>query len=235
MEAIAHEFFHTWNMKRLRARELGPWDYTRENPTTTLWIGEGITNYYGARSVGRSGIWDDKHYLERVAGAVTALQSKPGRHLMSVRQSSFNAWRFDRVTLRQKTNLKATTISYYNKGELIGWLFDLDIRARTGGRKTLDDVMRLMWRRFWLGPRASYYLQGRGYRDADFLQALKDVSGADYTDFYHRYIDGVEELPYGAILGKVGLTLADSAGHYRLALDSTATGAELGRAWLEGR
>jgi hypothetical protein len=93
---------------------------------------------------------------------VTALQSKPGRHLMSVRQSSFNAWRFDRVTLRQHTNLKATTISYYNKGELIGWLLDLDIRARTHGQKTLDDVMRLMWRRFWLGPRASYYLQGRG-------------------------------------------------------------------------
>jgi predicted metalloprotease with PDZ domain len=235
MEAIAHEFFQTWNMKRLRARELGPWDYTRENPTTTLWIGEGITNYYGARSVHRSGIWDADHYLARVAGAVTTLQSKPGRHLMSARQSSFNAWRFDRVTLRQRTNLKATTISYYNKGELIGWLLDLDIRARTGGKKTLDDVMRLMWRRFWLGPRASYYLQGRGYRDADFLQSVKDVSGADYADFYRRYIDGVEELPYAEILGKVGLTLADSAGRYRLALDSTATGAELGRAWLEGR
>ncbi len=234
MEAIAHEFFHTWNMKRLRARELGPWDYTRENPTTTLWIGEGITNYYGARSVRRSGIWNDKHYLERVAGAVTTLQGKSGRHLMSARQSSFNAWRFDRVTLRQRTNLKAITISYYNKGELIGWLLDLHIRARTGGQKTLDDVMRLMWRRFWLGPRASYYLQGRGYRDADFLQALRDVSGADYTDFYRRYIDGLEELPYTDILGKVGLTLADSAGRYRLALDSTANGAELGRAWMEG-
>ncbi|HET7423897.1 MAG TPA: hypothetical protein VFJ92_10060, partial [Gemmatimonadales bacterium] len=120
-------------------------------------------------------------------------------------------------------------------GELIGWLLDLDIRARTHGQKTLDDVMRLMWRRFWLGPRASYYLQGRGYRDADFLQAVKDVSGADYGDFYRRYIDGVEELPYAEILGKVGLTLADSAGRYRLAVDSTAAGAELGRAWLEGR
>jgi len=235
MESVAHEFFHTWNMKRLRARELGPWDYTRENPTTTLWIGEGITNYYGARSVLRSGIWDAPYYLDRVARAVTTLQRQPGRHLMTVRQSSFNAWRFDRVTLRQKTNLKNTTISYYNKGELIGWLLDLDLRARTGGRRTLDDVMRLMWRRFWLAPRAGYYLQGKGYTDADFLQALKAVGGADYGDFYRRYIDGVEELPYREVLGKVGLTLVEREGRFTIALDNSAPGAELGRAWLEGR
>jgi predicted metalloprotease with PDZ domain len=185
--------------------------------------------------VRRSGIWDDKHYLDRVAAAVTALQSKPGRHLMSARESSFNAWRFDRVTLRQKTNLKDITISYYNKGELIGWLLDLDLRARTGGRRTLDDVMRLMWRRFWQGPRASYYLQGRGYTDADFLKALNEIGGTDYGDFYRRYIDGVEELPYEAILAKVGLRLTETQGRYALALDPSAPGAELGRAWLEGR
>jgi predicted metalloprotease with PDZ domain len=95
--------------------------------------------------------------------------------------------------------------------------------------------MRLMWRRFWLAPRASYYLQGRGYTDADFMQALREVSGADYGDFYRRYIDGVEELPYEAILEKVGLRLTESGGRYTLTLDPSAPGAELGRAWLEGR
>jgi len=95
--------------------------------------------------------------------------------------------------------------------------------------------MRLMWRRFWLGPRASYYLQGRGYSDADFIKALGDVGGTDYGDFYRRYIDGLEELPYESILGKVGLRLTQKDGRYTLTLDPSAPGAALGRAWLEGR
>jgi predicted metalloprotease with PDZ domain len=232
---FAHEFFHTWNMKRLRARELGPWDYTRENITQTLWIGEGITNYYGVRMLLRSGVWDTTRYLARVAGAVTQLQSSPGHLLMSAEQSSQSAWFFDAVPLRQKTNLRNTAISYYNKGELLGWLLDLDIRARTHGRKSLDDVMRLMWQRFWLGKSDSYYLQGHGYEDSDFLQALNDVSGANYAEFFRRYVAGVEELPYDSILGEVGLRLTQADGKYRLALDPAAPGAALGRAWLDGK
>jgi predicted metalloprotease with PDZ domain len=232
---IPHEFFHTWNMKRLRARELGPWDYTRENHTTTLWIGEGVTNYYGVRMLLRSGVWDEGRYLRRVAGAVAQLQSSPGRLLMSAQESSWNAWFFDAVPLRQKTNLRNTTISYYNKGELLGWLLDLDIRARTGGRKTLDDVMRLMWERFWNGATATYYLQGHGYADDDLMKAVNDVTGSDYADFFNRYVAGVEELPYDEILTKVGLRLTWSEGKYTLALDESASGAGLGREWLAGK
>jgi predicted metalloprotease with PDZ domain len=231
---VAHEFFHTWNMKRLRARELGPWDYTRENPTTTLWIGEGITNYYGVRMMLRSGVWDQARYLDRAAGAVAQLQRSPGRLLMSAQQSSASAWFFDAVRLRQQTNLANTTISYYNKGELLGWLLDLDIRARTGGRKTLDDVMRLMWQRFWNGRTTSYYLQGHGYTDADFLQAVNDVSGASYDDFFRRYVAGVEELPYDEVLARVGLTLGQRDGKYRIALDDASPNAALGREWIAG-
>lgn len=233
MEVFGHEFFHTWSMKRLRARELGPWDYTRENYTTTLWIGEGITNYYGARSLFRAGVWDRAHYLDRVASAVAQLQRSPGRKLMSAEQSSFTAWFLDRTPFRQKTNLRESTISYYNKGELLGWLLDLDIRARTGGRRTLDDVMRLMWRRFWLGKTTSYYLQGHGYTDADFLRAVNDVSGGDYTEFFHRYVSGVDELPYDSILAKVGLRLEQEGDRYRLTLDETSPHVALGRAWLD--
>ncbi|MGH7701497.1 MAG: M61 family metallopeptidase [Gemmatimonadales bacterium] len=235
LSRFGHEFFHTWNMKRLRARELGPWDYTRENPTTTLWIGEGITNYYGVRSVFRAGLWDEPRYLARVAQAVSDLQSRPGRLLMSVEQSSFNAWFLDGVTLRQKTNLRNTTISYYNKGELLGWLLDLEIRSRTDGRQTLDDVMRLMWRRFWLGATTSYYLQGHGYTNQDFLEAVNQVSGGDYTDFFRRYVAGVDELPYDTVLGKVGLRLTETSGQYALAWDPSSPTASLGRAWLDGR
>jgi predicted metalloprotease with PDZ domain len=235
IEVFAHEFFHTWNMKRLRAAELGPWDYTRENPTRTLWIGEGITNYYGARTLHRAGLVDSAGYLARVARAVTQLQSSPGRKLMSAEQSSFNAWFFDAVPLRQKTNFRNTNISYYNKGELLGWLLDLDIRARTGGRRTLDDVMRVMWQRFWLGRTTSYYLQGHGYSVADFQKAVEDVSGASYAEFFRRYVAGTDELPYDAVLGKVGLRLTSADGKYTLELVPAAAGSALGAAWLAGR
>ncbi len=236
IEVFAHEFFHTWNMKRLRAAELGPWDYTRENPTRTLWIGEGITNYYGARTLLRAGLIDSARYLTRVARAVGQLQSSPGRKLMSAEQSSFNAWFFDGVRLNRNTNLGATTISYYNKGELLGWLLDLDIRARTGGRKSLDDVMRLMWQRFWLGKSTSYYLQGHGYTVEDFRQAVNEVSGSDHADFFRRYVAGVDELPYDAILDKAGLKLAAAAdGKYTLTFDPAAVGSAIGAAWLAGK
>jgi predicted metalloprotease with PDZ domain len=235
--AVSHEFFHTWNMKRLRARELGPWDYTRENYTTTLWFGEGFTNYYGVRSLYRAGVWDRDRYLARVGAAIAQLQGSPGRLLMSARQSSVNAWLFDAVPLRQRTNLRNTTISYYNKGELLAWLADLEVRARTGGAKTLDDVMRLLWERFWKGATTTYYLQGHGYADADVRQALDDATHADFSDFFRRYVAGVEELPYEATLAKVGLALVRADGRYRVVPDERAGAAErgLGEAWLEGK
>ena len=154
---------------------------------------------------------------------------------MSAEQSSYNAWFFDAVPLRQKTNFQNTNISYYNKGELLGWLLDLDIRARTGGAKTLDDVMRLMWQRFWLGRTTSYYLQGHGYTVEDFRKAVEDVSGASYAEFFARYVAGVEELPYDAVLGKVGLRLSSAGDRYTLSLDPAAAGSALGAAWLAGR
>ncbi len=234
IEVFAHEFFHTWNMKRLRAAELGPFDYVHETPTRTLWIGEGITNYYGARTLHRAGLTDSARYLARVANAVTTLQNAPGHKLMSAEQSSFNAWFFDGVVLRQQTNARNTNISYYNKGELLGWLLDLDIRARTGGRKTLDDVMRLMWQRFWLGRTTSYYLQGHGYTVEDFRRAVDDVSGSDHADFFRRYAAGLDELPYDDILGKVGLKLTSADNKYTLELDPSSPGYALGAAWLAG-
>ena len=154
---------------------------------------------------------------------------------MSAEQSSYNAWFFDAVPLRQKTNFQNTNISYYNKGALLGWLLDLDIRARTGGAKTLDDVMRLMWQRFWLGRTTSYYLQGHGYTVEDFRKAVEDVTGASYADFFRRYVAGVDELPYDTILEKVGLRLTEADGKYTLTLDPAARGSALGAAWLEGK
>jgi len=238
-ELFAHEFFHTWSMKRLRARELGPWDYTRENYTATLWVGEGFTNYYGARMVYRAGLWDRAHYLARAAAGIAQLQATPGRLVMSAEDASLSAWLMDRVPLRQQANLPTSAISYYTKGEALAWLLDLEVRARTGGEKTLDDVMRLLWQRFWNGATTSYYLQGHGYGDADVRQAFTDVTRTDFGDFFHRYVEGVEELPYGWTLGKVGLRLVTDAGSadYRIEADPDAAddARRLGDAWLEGR
>jgi predicted metalloprotease with PDZ domain len=238
-ELFAHEFFHTWSMKRLRARELGPWDYTRENHTSTLWFGEGFTNYYGARMVYRAGLWNQAQYLARAASAVAQLQATPGRLAMSAEEASLSAWFFDRVPLRQQANLRNSSISYYTKGELLAWLVDLEVRARTAGEKTLDDVMRLLWQRFWNGATTSYYLRGHGYTGVDVRQALNDITRTDFTDFFQRYVAGVDELPYGGTLAKAGLRLVTDAGStvYRIEADPDASEDErrLGQAWLEGR
>jgi len=241
LELFGHEFFHAWNMKRLRAKELGPWDYTRENYTTTLWVGEGWTNYYGARTVYRAGLWDRARYLARVARNIGYLQHTPGRLVMSAEESSLSAWFMDRVPLRQEVNFEKSTIDYYTKGEALAWLLDLEVRARSSGEKTLDDVLRLLWQRCWKGTTTSYYLPGHGYSDADVLQALNDVSGTDFTDFFKRYVSGVEELPYGATLAKVGLRLMEDGGGdastFRIEADPAApdSARRLGDAWMEGR
>jgi predicted metalloprotease with PDZ domain len=239
LEVFAHEFFHTWSMKRLRAKELGPWDYTRENYTTTLWVGEGFTNYYGARMVYRAGLWDRARYLARAAANIAELQATPGRLVMSAEEASLSAWFFDRVPLRQQANLRHSAISYYTKGEALAWLLDLEVRARTGGEKTLDDVMRLLWQRFWNGATTSYYLQGHGYGGGDVRQALNDVTQTDFGEFFHRYVERTEELPYGWTLERVGLRLVSDAGSstYRIEADPDAPddARRLGSAWLEGR
>jgi predicted metalloprotease with PDZ domain len=158
---------------------------------------------------------------------------------MSAEDASLSAWFMDRVPLRQQANLQQSAVSYYTKGEALAWLLDLEVRARTAGEKTLDDVMRLLWQRFWNGVTTSYYLQGHGYADDDVRQAFDDVTRSDFSDFFRRYVAGVEELPYGLTLGRVGMRLVSDAGssEYRIESDPDATDDErrLGAAWLEGR
>jgi predicted metalloprotease with PDZ domain len=158
---------------------------------------------------------------------------------MSAEAASLSAWFMDRVPLRQQANLHNSAISYYTKGEALAWLLDLEVRARTGGEKTLDDVMRLLWQRFWNGATTSYYLQGHGYADADVRQALNDVTQTDFGGFFQRYVEGTDEMPYGWTLGEVGLRLVSDAGSatYRIEPDPDASddARRLGTAWLEGR
>lgn len=206
----AHEFFHAWNVKRLRPAALGPFDYTKEDYTQSLWFAEGITTYYSYVALRRAGIWSELEFRNHLSGEIQTLESEPGRKLMSAESSSFHAWFYDRSPQMQETNFANTTISYYDKGALLGMLLDLEIRARTGGRKSLDDVLRLMYQRFYEAPAATYYLPGHGYEESDILQAVNEVSGRDFTDFFRRYVQGTDPLPYGAALAKAGLRLENS-------------------------
>ncbi|MGA8184821.1 MAG: PDZ domain-containing protein [Terriglobia bacterium] len=205
LETAAHEFFHLWNVKRLRPVGLGPFNYSREVYSRSLWFVEGLTTYYSYVNLLRSGIWGKKEFLDRMAGEVRALKEAPGRKLMSAESSSFHAWFYDRSPQMQETNLANTTISYYNKGALLGMLLDLEIRAATHGEKSLDDVMHLMYRKFYESPATTYYLHGRGYTEKDILDAVNQVSGANFAPFFQQYIAGTAPLPYKETLAKAGL------------------------------
>lgn len=207
LETAAHEFFHLWNVKRLRPVGLGPFNYSREVYSRSLWFVEGLTTYYSYVNLLRSGIWGKEEFLDRMAGEVRALREDPGRKLMSAESSSFHAWFYDRSPQMQETNFANTTISYYNKGAILGMLLDLKIRSATHGEKSLDDVMRLMYRKFYERPATTYYLPGRGYTEKDVLDAVSQVSGSDFAPFFQQYIAGTAPLPYEEVLAKAGLAL----------------------------
>jgi predicted metalloprotease with PDZ domain len=206
LSTVAHEFFHVWNVKRLRPLELGPWDFTRPVSTRGLWVAEGFTNYYGHLMLRRAGIWDDKKFLTRESDTIRGIENAQGSRLMSAEESSLSAPFIDDAPHAQITNLENTAISYYPKGELIGMVMDLLVRGRTKGKSSLDDVMRRLYDDFYLkSPNGSYYLRGRGYRTEDVERVASEVASFDFSDFFTRHIRGVEVLPYDEALGYVGL------------------------------
>jgi predicted metalloprotease with PDZ domain len=195
-DLVAHEFFHLWNVKRIRPDALGPFDYTKENYTRSLWVGEGITEYYGRLMVRRAGLVSDRDYLDGLARRIQNFQNIPGRLEMSAEEASFNAWIKE---LRPDENSVNSRISYYAKGELLGFLLDLQIRQRTQNTKSLDDVMRYLYHEF--------YEKNRNYTPADFQKACEVIAGASLEDFFAQYVRGVKELPYNEILSAAGLRL----------------------------
>jgi predicted metalloprotease with PDZ domain len=204
----AHEFFHVWNVKRLRPIELGPWDFTRPLVTRSMWIAEGITNYYGHLMLRRAGLWTDAQILEREGDTISGIENSPGSKWMSPEESSLIAPLQDGAPHAQRVDLANTAISYYPKGETIGLVLDLLIRGRTRGEKSLDDVMREMYKRFYLdSPNATYYLRGRGYTGEDFEKVATEVAGFDLHEFFERYVRNAETPPYDEALGAVGLRL----------------------------
>jgi predicted metalloprotease with PDZ domain len=247
-DAAAHEFFHVWNVKRLRPVGLGPWDFTRPLVTQGLWIAEGFTNYYGKLSQRRAGVWNDEQLLKSYAGAIGGIENSPGSKLTSAVDASILAPFIDRASSDQRTNVQNTLVSYYPKGETLAVTLDLLIRGRSKGRSSLDEVMRRAYEEFYLkSPNDSYYLKGRGYTVEEFRSLASRVAGFDLSDFFRRHVYGVEPPPYDEALAYVGLRLtrtqesnAQSATPartlYRIEKDERA-GPEalaLREAWLSG-
>ncbi len=200
LELQSHELFHAWNVKRLRPAALGPFDYQHENYTRLLWAMEGVTSYYDRLLLVRAGLLSPERYLERLAEEIARLQSQPGRALQSLEQSSFDAW----IKLyRPDENSSNSSISYYLKGSLVILLLDLEIRQRTHGQRSFDDVLRHLY--------ATYPANGPGIPERGaYLAAVETVAGKAegfYRDFFARYISGTKELDYQRSLQHVGVRL----------------------------
>ena len=208
LATVAHEFFHVWNVKRLRPAELGPWDFTRPLATRNLWIAEGLTNYYGTLMLRRAGITTDEQLIRSYSETIDRVENSPGSRLMSAEEASLSAPFLDRAVHAQRTNLANTSVSYYIKGEVLGLVLDLVIRGKTQGRASLDDVMRRMYEEFYVnGQKTTYYLRGHGYTGEDFERVASEVAGINLHDFFERYVRGTETPPYDDALASVGLRL----------------------------
>lgn len=191
---VAHEFFHTWNVKQLRPAGLLPYDYERENYTKLLWVAEGTTSYYDDLTLVRTGVYSPDRYLDILGSAINGLQGRPGRLVQSLEESSFDAWiKFNRSTPDDANS----TISFYSKGALVSLLLDLELRAATDNRVSLDALMKTMYERF---P-----LSGPGYTPEDLLAVIEELSGADFDPFFDAYVRGTAELDYAKALAVVGL------------------------------
>jgi predicted metalloprotease with PDZ domain len=196
---VGHEFFHAWNGKRLRPLELGPFDYEREVYTRGLWVAEGFTSYYGDLLVHRAGFSTAKEYLKGLSKSIEALQTTPGRKVQPLEESSFDAW----IKLyRRDENSNNSTVSYYTKGEIVAFLLDARIRRATGGRRSLDDAMRLAFQR---------YSGERGYRPEELRKTFEEVAGTDLGDWLHKAVDTTAELDYAEALDWYGLRFAPDA------------------------
>ncbi len=194
---VAHEYHHLWNVKRLRPVALGPFDYDNENYTTNLWVAEGFTSYYENKYMHRAGFNDDETFVKDIASAIGTVTNTPGAKYQSAASSSYDAWV---IQYRPNENSKNNSISYYSKGEVIGVLMDLEIINATKGAKSLDDVMKAM------------YLQcktlKRGYTDAEFKAMVEKISGISFTNFWAKYVNGVDDAEYVKYLGYAGVDVA---------------------------
>ncbi len=197
LSLVAHEYFHAWNVKRIRPDALGPFDYENENYTRLLWVAEGGTAYYESvlvnarrNNVAPKIFWRAKRRRFRLCKIV------PGRFETSLEDASFDAWI---KYYRPDENAVNNQISYYDKGEIVNFLLDLEIRKDSGGAKSLDDVMRFLY--------TDFYKKNSNYTPADFQKAAEMAAGKSLDEFFAKYVRGTTEIDYNQVLNGIGLQL----------------------------
>ncbi|WP_128543430.1 M61 family metallopeptidase [Larkinella soli] len=201
LSLVAHEYFHLWNVKRIRPKALGPFDYENENYTHLLWVAEGITSFYQNYILRRAGFTTADEYLRNFAYEISGIENLPGTQVQSVAEASWDAWI---KYYRPNENSVNSTVSYYSKGSVLGGLLNLSILQSTGGRNNLDDVLRLLY--------DTYYKKlKRGFTDEEFQQAVEKVAGRKMDDFFQKYVFGTEKIDYNGFLNPVGLRMVDAS------------------------
>ncbi len=192
---LAHEYFHHYNVKRIRPIELGPFDYDQGSRTNQLWISEGLTVYYEYLMLRRAGLCSDEELLEALRKNIQGFEDKPGRLYQTLLQASYETWS-DGPFGRTGDEVNKT-ISYYDKGPIVGWMFDLHIRYLTGNKKSLDDVMRTLYQEYYLK-------QQRGFTEQEFRKVCEDIAGTNLEELF-RYVGSTTELDYTKYLDQAGL------------------------------
>ncbi len=219
MSFISHEYFHHYNVKRIRPIALGPFDYERENYTNMLWVAEGLTVYYEDQVLLRSGFYTPKEYLERLHSVIVKLENGSGHRFMSATDSSFAAWSGYFNLNEHQLN---TGISYYDKGCALGTLLDFAIRHESKNRKSLDDVMRNLYQVF-------YKEKKRGFTDREFRQVCEDTAGTSLYEIFDLYASSTAEIDYRKYFAWAGLEIdveaREQAGAYLGALTEERDGA----------
>ncbi|MDP2412413.1 M61 family metallopeptidase [Daejeonella sp.] len=198
---VSHEYFHIWNVKRLRPIALGPFNYEQENYTRNLWIAEGFTAYYQDIYTKRAGLQSPDRYLMNLAASISSVENQPGNRIETVSDASFDAWI---KQYRPNENSANSTISYYSKGALIALIMDLETIYSTQAKAGLDEVMKAMYDEY-------YTKKGRGYTDAEFKTMLEKVAGKSFDDVYKDYVNGVKTIDYNKYFAYAGFTLIDDA------------------------
>lgn len=214
LSLVAHEYFHLWNVKRIRPKELGPFDYENEAYTSLLWVMEGFTSYYDELILLRAGFYTPEQYLNVLSGTITSVENQPGNKVLPLSQASMDAW----IKLyRPNENSYNTTISYYSKGACVAAMLDAHIISATDGSKGLDDVLVYMYKEY-------YEKQNRGFTEDEIQKAIEKVSGKKMDDFFAKYINGTEAIPYEDFMKPLALTVK----RYAAAPDKAHLGIRMG-------
>ncbi|MCG2586745.1 M61 family metallopeptidase [Massilia sp. TS11] len=209
----SHEYFHTWNVKRIKPAVFAPYDLQVENYTPLLWLFEGFTSYYDDLMLLRAGLIDEARYLKELGKTIGGVLRSAGRTRQSVAESSFDAWT---KYYRQDENAPNAIVSYYTKGSLVALAFDLHIRAQTKGKRSLDDIMRALWQRY---GRDFYQGGARGVSEQDVEQLFEEVSGLKLKPLFDKWVRGTSDLPLAKLYAPFGVSLKDERKRSKPSLD----------------